>query len=135
MGLTKAQIEAAPSAKPKKLSAPELGGDGHVFVRRMSIGAREDWECWQLEAQENGLSGAIKKFGGFRTFLLVRSLCDENGVLIFDDPVEGVRILRLKDDAVIDRLYDEAIDFCGLTPQAQKELEGNSPAAPSEDSP
>ena len=81
------------------------------------------------------MAGAIKKFGGFRTYLLVHTLCDEHGALVFDDPVEGVVILRELDGEVIDRVYDQAHEFCRLDKEAREDLEGNSEAAPSEDSP
>ena len=135
MGLTKEEFAAVPKCAPLKVDVPEFGGDGHTYLRRLSIGAREKWECWLLEAQEHGMAGAMKKFGGFRTYLLAHTLCDEHGSLIFDDPEEGVKILRELDGEAMDRLYDQAHAFCGLDKEAREELEGNLKAAPSDDSP
>lgn len=134
MALTKEAIIKGAAVEVIEVSAPELGGDGIAFLRKLSIKAREDWECWSIEAGENGLPGAIEKFGGFRCYLLVRTICDAQGKLLFDDADEGVRILQDCDGACIDRLYDSAVEWCGLSQEAVDELAGNSEADPSDDS-
>jgi len=118
-----------------KVDALELGGDGHVFIRRLSLKAREDWERWAQCAQEQGIGEAMLKFGGWRGYLLVRTLCDEDGVLLFDNPEDGLVLLNACDAMAMDRLYDEAIAYSGLNAEAVEELEGNSESGPSDDSP
>ena len=140
MSLSKEGFRAAPS-KTVKVSTPELGGDEHVYLRILSIRGREDWERWCQEVGEHGLSAAMDKFGGWRGYLLARTLCDESGELVFEDPAEGIEIIGGCPAGVMDRLYDEAIAFNGLSPDDADELEGdddqmgNSEAAQSDDSP
>lgn len=141
MGLTKEDLKAVPIATVK-VSTPELGGeaDAHVHLRKLSLKGREDWECWAQAAKadnEDGidLAAVIDAHGGWRGYLLARTLCDERGMLLFDDPTEAIEVLGACPGEVMDRLYDEAVAFNGLTPEAVEELEGNSPAAPSDDSP
>jgi len=133
MSITKEALRSA-RVSTLKLDAPELGSDGHVFVRKMSVKGREDWEIWCNEAQNKGIAATLAKYG-FRGYLLARTLCDENGVLLFDDPAEGLEVINSCPADVMDRLYDEALRFNGLSKEAQEELEGNSQGVPSADSP
>lgn len=132
MTLTKDDFRRAKVATTK-VDAPEIGGDGHAYLRRLTLKGREDWEQWSLEAQENGAASAIREFGGWRGYLLARTLCDEGGKLIFDDPDEALEILGECDSGAMDRLYDEAVAFNRLGPDVVRELEGNSSGGQSDD--
>lgn len=140
MALTKEGLKNPP-VSTVRVSAPELGGDQHVYLRMLSIKGREDWERWCQEVGEHGLSSAMEKFGGWRGYLLARTMCDKFGILLFDDPAEGIEVIGGCPSGVMDRLYDEAISFNGLSTDDKEELEedggqgGNSEAAPSDDSP
>ena len=140
MSLTKEGLKAPP-VSTTKVSVPEFGDAEHAYLRMLSIKGREDWERWCQEVGENGLSSAMDKFGGWRGYLLARTLCDEQGTLLFDDPAEAIEVIGDCPAGVMDRLYDEAIAFNGLSPDDADELEGdddqagNSEAAPSGDSP
>lgn len=140
MGLTKEDLKAVP-VQTVKVSTPELGAaDAHVYLRKLSLKGREDWECWAQTAQvgddgEADLKAVMSEYGGWRGYLLARTLCDASGVLLFDDSAEAMEVLGACPGEVMDRLFDEAVEFNKLTPEALKELEGNSEAAPSDDSP
>jgi len=131
MSITKDTLRSV-AIETSKLDAPELGGDGHIFIRKLSVKGREDWEQWCDEAQRNGVGAAIAKYG-FRAYLLARTLCDEFGVLLFEDPAEGVTVISECPADVMDRIYDAAVAFNNLTKEAQEELEGNSQSGPSDD--
>lgn len=139
MGLTAEEFRSV-RIPTLKVDVPELGGDGHTFIRKLSLKGREDWERWQVAAQNADapegvdLARAIEKFGGWRGYLLARTLSDEDGVLLFADPDEGLEVLGACPADVMDRVYDQAIAFCGLSKEAEEELEGNLPSAPSVDS-
>ena len=139
MALTRERLENPPVATTK-VSVPEFGDDEHAYLRKLSLKGREDWECWSqgaqgVEGEGLNLAKVIADFGGWRGYLLARTLCDEQGVLLFDDPAEAVEVLGGCPASVMDRLYDEAVAFNALGPDDLEELEGNSEVAPSEDSP
>jgi len=133
MPLTKESFAGA-KLQVLKVDAPEFGGDGHVYLRKLSVRHREDWECWVDDYQNLGASKCFEKYHGFRAFLLARTLCDESGTLLFADVDEGVNILNECAASSIDRLYDQAVAFNALDKAAVEELEGNSKGAPSGDS-
>jgi len=132
MGTTKADFLAAACAKPIKVSVPELGGKGrHVYIKRLSIRQREEWEVWCHDADEKGIGAAIKRTGGFRAIFLAKVLCDDSGKLLFPNEKEAIEILGEFDGVAVARLHNEALDHNGLNPDSQEDFEGNSKAAPS----
>lgn len=139
MALTRERFENPPVATTK-VSVPEFGENEHAYLRKLDLKGREDWECWSQAAkaddsEEAALAKVIAEYGGWRGYLLARTLCDEQGVLLFDDPVEALEVLGGCPAGVMDRLYDEAVAFNALGSDDLEELAGNSEAAPSDDSP
>lgn len=135
MSLTAEQLKAAP-VLTEKVMTPELGGDGHVYVRELSLRGREDWERWSARARTEDddhpdLNGVIEEFGGWRGYLLARALSDEQGVLLFSDPDKALEVLGDCPHAVMERVYQKAVE---LNTFDDEDLEGNSPDAPSDDS-
>ena len=93
MGLRE-QIKAASVRKPLKVHVKEWNVD--VYVRVMSVGERDDWELAWIDIRSKG----VEKFKNFRAFYLVRTLCDEHGVRIWqDNEIDEVAALDLATDS------------------------------------
>lgn len=116
MPLTREQIDSADDAKIITVDAPELGGDGKVCIRLMSVGDRDSYELKALESS----SGAIVDF---RSELLSRTLCDAKGNLLFPGP-EGKEALKRRSSDVMHRLWHSALKHNALTEEEIKKLAG-----------
>ena len=116
MPLTREQIDNAPDAKIITVDAPELGGDGKVCLRLMSVGERDSYELKALESS----SGAIVDF---RSELLSRTLCDDKGSLLFPGE-EGKDSIKRRSSDVMHRLWHAALKHNALTEEEIKKLAG-----------
>lgn len=115
MGLRE-QIKAASFRKPLKVHVKEWNID--LYVRVLSVGERDEWELAWIDIRSKGVS----KFQNFRAFYLVRTLCDENGVRIWqDNEIDEVASL---DGAVMGELFDVAQKHNKLTEADVVELAG-----------
>lgn len=116
MPLTRDQIENAPDAKIITVDAPELGGDGKVCLRLMSVGDRDAYEVMSLDAK-HGVPV------DFRSEILSRTICDERGDLLFPGE-EGKAVIRKRSADVMDRLWRAAMKHNALTEEEVKKLAG-----------
>jgi hypothetical protein len=116
MPLTREQIDAATDAKIITVDAPELGGDGKVCIRLMSVGARDSYEMKLLEADG-------KAIPDFRSELLSRTLCDAKGDLLYPGE-EGVQAIKSRSADVMHRLWYAALRHNALTEEEIKKLAG-----------
>lgn len=115
MGLRE-QIKSASVRKPLKVHVRDWGID--VYVRVLSVGERDDWELAWIDIRSKG----VEKFKNFRAFYLVRTLCDEHGVRIWQDSeIDEVAAL---DGAVMGELFDIAQKHNKLTEADVVELAG-----------
>lgn len=120
-------ILSAADLKPVAEVVPEWGVT--VYVRPMSASDRDAWDIEQYEAMDAVRSRGGKYLGQFRSRLLVRCLCDENGAALFT-PAD-IPALDAKSAAVLDRLYVVAQRVNGLGAKEVAALAGESAAAPS----
>lgn len=116
MPLTRQQIDNAPDAKIITVDAPELGGDGKVCIRLMSVGDRDAYELLSLDAK-HGVPV------DFRSEILSRTLCDEHGELLFPGD-EGRAAIRRRSSDVMDRLWRAAMKHNALTEEEIKKIAG-----------
>jgi len=116
MPLTREQIDAATDAKIITVEAPELGGDGKVCIRLMSVGDRDSYEIKLLE-------GDGRAIPDFRSELLSRTLCDAAGNLLYPGD-EGVAALKSRSADVMHRLWHAALKHNALTEEEIKKLAG-----------
>lgn len=116
MPLTRDQFENAKDAKIITVEAPELGGDGKVCIRLMSVGDRDAYELLSLDAK-HGVPV------DFRSEILSRTLCDERGELLFPGD-DGKAAIRRRSADVMDRLWRAAMKHNALTEEEIKKLAG-----------
>jgi hypothetical protein len=114
MALTREQIDKAADAKIITVPCPELGGD--VCIRLMSVGDRDSYELKLLEAEG-------KAIPDFRSELLARTLCDEQGDLLYPGD-EGVAALKRRSSDVMHKLWQSALKHNALTEEEIKQLAG-----------
>jgi hypothetical protein len=116
MPLTREQFENASDARIITVDAPELGGDGKVCIRLMSVGDRDSYELLSLDAK-NGVPV------DFRSEILCRTLCDEKGHLLFAGE-DGKDIIRRRSSDVMDRLWRAAMKHNALTEEEIRKIAG-----------
>lgn len=118
--LTRAQILASDDILKEEVNVPEWGG--HVFVRVMSGTLRDR------------LEGAASKdrFSNFRARLVAYTVCDELGVLLFNEA--DIVALGHKSAAAMERVFPVATRLNGMTKDEVEALEKNSEPSPSFDS-
>jgi len=116
MPLTRDQIDNATDAKILTVDCPELGGDGKVCIRLMSVGDRDSYELKLLEAEG-------KAIPDFRSELLARTLCDAKGELLYPG-ADGVAALKRRSSDVMHKLWHAALRHNALTEEEIKKLAG-----------
>lgn len=121
------EILKAEDLKTERVEVPEWGGD--VIVRELKGKARDEFEASQYVKKGDKLEFTNENA---RAKLVVRSLVDEDGKLLFTP--NQASFLGDKSGAVLDRLYDVAAKLSGLTPNAVEDAKGNSEAVPSDGS-
>jgi regulatory protein YycI of two-component signal transduction system YycFG len=99
MGLRE-QIKAASVRKPLKVHVKDWNLD--VYVRVLSVGERDAWELSWVDMRSKGMATR----DNFRAFYLIRALCDEHGVRLYQDS-ELDEVASL-DGAVMSELFDVA---------------------------
>jgi hypothetical protein len=98
------------------VEAPELGGT----IRLASMTARERST---LEKQFMGQGEAMKDPGGFRVALLVRTIVDDAGELLFTD--DDRDMLLSKNAKKLEVLFEAACELNGFTDKDVEDLEKN----------
>lgn len=104
----------------------ELAGGGHVFVRSMSVAARDAFERNCAAAEDR------KDISGIRALAIACTACDENGSLIFDPSVaDEMRIIAGMGAESAERIFEAALAVSGIGAADRKALAlGNSPGDP-----
>jgi len=118
----------ADDLKHEDVEVPEWGGE--VRVQELPGVEREAYEAEVADLRE---SSTHDKFCNLRARLLVRSVIDEKGERVFTNA--DIAMLGQKSASVLDRLFDIAQELSGLGATMAAELEKNSGADPSGDSP
>lgn len=121
--MTRDEILGVKDLTQIKVSVPEWSvagsnGDAHVYVRAMTGAERDAFEEARLRQK-----GAEGSFLGFRAHLVVATVCDEGGMLLFS-PADVV-ILGGKSSAALDRIVDVAMRVNRIGESEVKELEKN----------
>jgi len=134
MKLSKQAIVSANDLKVEFTDVPEWGGE--VGLRVMSGAARDKFDAWMMQRvkpinpADDPTDPKTKRTmdtQGMRSFLLSLTLCDENGVLLFEN---DVATLDAKSAPVLNTLFDKAQQINGLTPAAVETAVKNSDGAP-----
>ena len=119
--LSVADILALDDLPREKVSVPEWGGD--VFIRTMRGDERDEFEGAEALFRKSAGKGP-RAMRGFRARLLVFTVCDEAGRLLFAP--EQAAALGQKSSAIVSRLFDVAAKLNGFTQSDVEELEKNS---------
>ena len=107
--------------------AEHLGID-KMYVRELSSTERDKFEASRQKITYHA-SGKVEQkldVSNERANLLVRALCDENGVRIFEE--SQVSELGKLPGSLADHLYEAAIDVGGMNRRARELMEKNSTA-------
>jgi hypothetical protein len=113
MDLTKDAILGASDLNVLKVHVKEWGGD--VYVRVMTVGERDAYECEWLANKDKGVQN-------FRSKFLARCLCDKDGNRLFTDG--EIDKLAGKSIAVVDRLFNRAMKHNAMSMEDVTELAG-----------
>jgi hypothetical protein len=119
MSLTREQILEACGRplKVQKFSAPELGGDGHVYLRELSA-SEVDRHTVSINDGEN------KNLTNFRARLVALALCDEQGKRLMQ-PGDAAQLGQLPSTA-INRIDDAVREMNGMQKEAEEAMAKNS---------
>jgi len=117
MSLTREQILQADDRKVVPVNTPEWGGQ--VFVRSMTADERDEYEQDRAEAKGDD---ADKNLKGVRASLVARTLCDEQGDLLFTE--DDVAALGKKSAKAMSRVFNAAAKLNLLTDSDIAELAG-----------
>ncbi len=121
-----------------RVAVPEWGG--HVHVRGMTGEEREAFEAENTRLRKGRGEDDLSWYQGYRARLLVRSLCDESGALLFG-PEDAVR-LSGKSDAALERCYrackplslpgeEDVVQEAGKSGGASSDAPGSASPSPS----
>lgn len=113
MDLTKDAILAVQDLNVLKVHVKEWGGD--VYIRCMTVGERDAYECEWLANKERGVPN-------FRSKFLARCLCDKEGARLFTDA--EVEQLASKSISVVNRLFNKAMKHNAMSMEDVEELAG-----------
>lgn len=130
-----------PIAQALKESPP--GWEGVQFHLRRFSGTERDWwdvwclrNCWSEEDAKAGYGrfGQFKPGVKFRAMLVCLTLCNSDGVLLYDvqDAKDCAEVTSL-DGGLLDWLYDQAYVVNGLGSKAAEEAAKNSDSGESGD--
>lgn len=114
--VTREQFVASKYSKHVDVDVPELGGT----VRIASMTARTRSE---LEKKFLVKRNAMDDPGGFRVALLVRTIVDEAGELIFTD--DDLDMLLDKDAKKLEKLFEASCELNGFTDKDVEDLAKN----------
>jgi len=108
-------LKARPLRK-RLVPVPEWGGS--VWVQEMTAGARDEFDTWVMTHQ---------KEPGLRFRILIATVVDENGELLFSDL--DIPDLVKKSSAIIHRLSEIGARLSGIGEALLDEMEKNSEPA------
>ena len=116
MGLRE-KIERAAQIRPvESLEVPEF--DGATVWFRPLTGAQQD----KIHRKNLGDAGNVV----LRALFILYTLCDEDGVLQYQDTLADLDQLQALPGELLDRLFTVAVRVAAVTPEAQEELAKNS---------
>lgn len=121
MTLTKEEIlQSAQRPQVRRVSTPEWGNDGHVFVRMLTGTEADAVQNLLGPASENNKPRhQAESMAG----IVVLCACDDEGRRTFDDADRSaVQTLAL---AALMRVATAAMDFNGMSKEAMERLEKN----------
>ena len=119
MSLSKEQILACTDVVTQKVEVPEW--NGHVYIRMMTAKGRDEFETMAIRSQVDDPTRADVK--GLRSLLVVLTLCDQAGDLLFSK--KDIGIIEQKSASALDRIILEAQKLNGLNPEAVEEAKKN----------
>lgn len=95
----------------KSVEIPELG---EVYIKVMTAAEREGLERQMQKEVENN---------GIRSVVFIYTVCDENGVLEFND--DDLEMVKAFPAAIVSKVYDFSSDLNALQPEAKEEAAKN----------
>ena len=125
MSLTAEQIDQATDIRIEKISVPEWGG--HVYLRTLS--ARQVIE-WQQSIDDDKAKKA-----SFRERLVAMAICNEGGIPLYADLVDGADRLGKRNNTVLHRVFTKAVEVNRINDMSVEDVAGNSDATQSDSSP
>lgn len=118
MLLQKNEIFAAQDIEVKSVEVPEWKGS--VGLKLMNGLERDEYEQFVMDRSDKG----SKDLKGVRVELLIRTLCNEEGVLVFDR--KDIAELNKKSANAINTLFEEAAKVNGIVQGYVEDAEKNS---------
>jgi len=120
MVLSKSEIKKADDFEIEIVEVPEWNGE--VGVKTMSGKERDEFDQTMYD-KSGSAEGEIGDIRGLKVELLIRTCCDEDGELRFDE--DDKEMLSGKSARAIDRLFTKAQELNGLTAEDVEDLAGN----------
>jgi hypothetical protein len=132
--LGKKDIFKAQELRKELVSVPEWGGD--VWVQEMDAEQRDLFDRWIVQRDMKDENGKYiypeHRNGGMRLRVLIATVVDENGKLMFSDL--DLPDLANKSGKVVARISDVGMKLSGMSEESKAEMTKNSEPVPSEDS-
>lgn len=124
--LTREKILKSQDLPRRRVNTPEWGKGTYVFVRAMTGAERDEFEDHITSRQGRDVQVNIQNI---RAQLCVRTICDDEGKLIFS--AEDADVLGGKSAQVLDRIFAIAQELSGLGDDEMEKLAKNSSSAQS----
>ena len=121
--LNKSQIFAIKDVDVEKVDVPEWGEGAFIYIRQMSAGSRDKFETAALRSRLND-DPAKADTKGLRSLMVALTVCDEHGVLLFDDRKDAVE-LEKKNAKALDRIVQASQKFNGMANDSIEEAAKN----------
>lgn len=121
-GLTREQIFGAMDLKIEAVYVPEWGGT--VYVRSLSGAGLDEFQGSRVRLNTQNKAELV--YENTRAKLLSKTLCDEQGMLLFSDA--DVQKLGEKNAGALDRIYEVAQRMNGMRPDDLEQKVKNSEA-------
>lgn len=118
--LSKDEILKAEDLKVEPVEVPEWGGT--VNVRGLTGVERDDWEESRLDRKAKLRKGQATplKLSNFRASLVVRTVCNDRGELLFGD--KDIVLLGKKSAIALSRVFEVAMRLSGVSEDDVEEL-------------
>jgi len=113
--LTGDAVVAAVDSDLTRVEIPEWGG--HAFLRIMSTGERDDYECEWRKKADSGVEN-------FRSKFVAKCLVNESGKRLFGN--SDIEKLAAKSSKVVNRLWELAMKLNNLSEAGIEEAAKNS---------
>jgi len=113
------EIMESNDSKIEKVFVEEWKGE--VGIKIMSGKERDSFETAILQSTDN--KGNMKDSKNLRASLLVKTICNEQGDLVFSS--QQINDLNKKSAKVLNELFDKAMEINGLTNSTNDKLKKN----------